>query len=500
MSIPHRAGTASAAPDPDHIDPAVWRLAFTIIVGALAVVFDTTIVTVALADLAKELGAPLSTIQWVSTGYLLAVFITIPLAGWAQSRLGGKRLWIASLGMFLLGSVLCALAWNATSLIAFRVVQGIGGGIMMPLMATLVVQAAKGRNIGKVMATVTLPTALGPILGPVLGGVILSLADWRWIFFVNIPFCVVGGWLAWRNLPDDRPAPDGPRAWLDIVGLLLLSPGVAALIYGLSRVEGSAGFTSAEVLVPLTVGLALVGGFTAWALPRAGALVNLRLFRHRAPASSSALGFLAGMTLYGAMLLLPLYWQQVRGEDALGAGLLLIPQGVGAFIARTRAGNYTDRIGPRWVALTGFALVTAATVPFAFATADTSKVLLMAALLVRGIGMGVTMIPLTGAAYIGLGHKEIPDASIITRVAQQIGGSVGTAVLAVILQHTTGDARTPGALADGFGDAFWWSVAFTAVAVPLCLLLPGCPEPPAPADRTEADTSDGAQLPPSRRP
>ncbi|MEU7187553.1 MDR family MFS transporter [Streptomyces sp. NPDC045369] len=475
------AGASPAPPDPDRVDPAVWRLAFTVIVGALAVVFDTTIVTVALNDLAAELGAPLSTIQWVSTGYLLAVFVTIPLAGWAQSRLGGKQLWIAALGTFLLGSVLCALAWDATSLIAFRVVQGIGGGIMMPLMATLVIQAAKGRNIGKVMATVTLPTALGPILGPVLGGVVLSLADWRWIFLVNIPFCLVGGRLAWRNLPDDRPSPGSPRARLDIVGLLLLSPGVAAVIYGLSRVEGSAGFVSAEVLVPLVGGLALIGGFAAWALSRAGSLVDLRLFRHRPLASAASLSFLGGITLYGAMLLLPLYWQQVRGEDALGAGLLLIPQGVGAFVARTRAGHCTDRIGPRWVAFAGFALATAATVPFAFAGAGTSKVLLMAALLVRGIGMGAAMVPLNGAAYIGLGHQEIPDASIIARVAQQLGGSVGTAVLAIVLQHTVGDARTPAALADGFGDAFWWSVAFSVVAVPLCLLLPGRPEPQAPA-------------------
>ncbi|MEU6348024.1 MDR family MFS transporter [Streptomyces sp. NPDC047072] len=463
MSTP--PGTASAPPQhTDRVDPAVWRLAFTVIVGALAVVFDTTIVTVALDDLARELGASLATIQWVSTAYLLAVFVTIPLAGWAQSRLGGKRLWITALAVFLLGSVLCASAWNAPSLIAFRVVQGIGGGIMMPLMATLVIQAAKGRNIGKVMATVTLPTALGPILGPVLGGVILSVADWRWIFLVNIPFCAVGAFLARRNLPDDRPAKDAPRTRLDLIGLLLLSPGVAAVIYGLSRVVGSEGFASAEVLVPLLAGLALIGAFAARSLSRAGALVNLRLFRHHALSSSAALTFLAGMSLYGAMLLLPLYWQRVRGEDALGAGLLLIPQGIGALLARTRAGDYTDRFGPRVVALTGLLLVTASTLPFAYADATTSKPLLMAALLFRGIGMGATMIPLNGAAFFGLTHEQIPDAGIVTRIAQQIGGSVGTAALAITLQHA------------GFTTAFWWATAFTAVAVPFCLLLPGRPD------------------------
>ncbi|MFE2869718.1 MDR family MFS transporter [Embleya sp. NPDC059259] len=460
-------------------------MAFTIVVGTLAVVFDTTIVSVALDDLAGQLDAPLSTIQWVSTGYLLAVFVTMPLAGWAQSRMGGKRLWIAALGVFLLGSILSASAGSVTALIAFRLLQGVGGGIMMPLMATLIMQAGKGRHIGRVMATVTLPTALGPILGPVLGGLILHLADWRWLFLVNIPFCVVGAWLAWRNLPDDRPAPDGARAKLDVVGLLLLSPGVAAIIYGLSRVEG-AGFAGAEVLVPLLGGLALVGGFVAWASTRgSGALVDLRLLRHRALAAAAGLGFLAGITLYGAMLLLPLYFQQVRGEDALGAGLLLIPQGFGLLLARTLAGKYTDRFGPRPVACVGFAVVTAATAPFAFVTADTALVLLMAALFVRGAGMGAATIALAGAGYVGLEHREIPHASIITRVAQQIGGSVGTAALAVVLQHTGAGAHTPDALADGFGDAFWWSVAITALAVPLCLLLPTRPEP-TPTDKTEA--------------
>ncbi|WP_405904842.1 MDR family MFS transporter [Streptomyces sp. NBC_00828] len=458
-------------------------MAITLIVGALGVVFDTTIVSVALNDLSKDLDAPLSTIQWVSTGYMLAVFITIPLAGWAQSRLGGRHLWIVALGGFLGGSILSALAWNATSLIVFRLVQGLAGGIMMPLMYTLLIQATKGRNIGKVMAVITVPTALGPILGPVLGGLILYLADWRWLFLINIPFCLVGMWLARRNLPDDRPAPDHPRARLDAVGLLLLCPGFAALLYGLSQVDGRTGFASAQVLIPLLAGLALVGGFTAWALTRAAdSLVDVRMFRHRSVASSSTLLFLGGISLFGSMLLLPLYFQQVRGATPLGAGLLLIPQGVGALVARGLAGRYMDRVGPRAVALVAFAFVAASTVPFAFVTADTSEVLLMAALFIRGIALGAAMIAPMCAAYVGLEHEEIPDASIITRVAQQIGGAVGIAILIVILQQNIGDAHTPNALANGFDHAFWWSVALTAAAVPLCLLLPSLPKPAAPAD------------------
>ncbi|MFG2316326.1 MDR family MFS transporter [Streptomyces tendae] len=494
MSTPH--GTAATTPGPDRVDPAVWRIGATLVVGALAVVFDTTVVSVALGDLATAFDAPLATVQWVSTGYLLAVFVTIPLAVWAQSRFGGRRLWIAALGGFLLGSVLSALAWNATSLIVFRVVQGLAGGIMMPLVATLLMQAAEGRRPGKVMAIITVPTALGPILGPVLGGLVLHLADWRWMFLVNIPFCAVGGWLALRNLPDDRPEPGGPRVRLDVIGLLLLCPGVTALVYGLSRVEGGTGLTGAAVLVPLLGGLALVGGFTVRSLTRpGGSLVDLRLFRHRAVASSATLLFLGGIALYGPMMLLPLYFQQVRGEDALGAGLLLVPQGAGALLARGLAGRYLDRVGPRRVAVTAFALVAVATVPFAFVTADSGGTPLMAALFIRGIALGAAMIAPMGAAYVGLRHREMPDAGVITRVAQQIGGSVGIAVLAVVLQHASLGAHGPSALADAFDRAFWWSVALTALAVPLCLLLPGRPQLPSPAGAARTAAAAGPRRP-----
>jgi EmrB/QacA subfamily drug resistance transporter len=481
VSASHEAGPAPA--ETGRVDPAVLRMAITLIVGALAVVFDTTIVSVALNGLAEDFDAPLSTIQWVGTGYMLAVFITIPLAGWAQSWIGGRRLWIAALGGFLVGSLLSALAWSVTSLIVFRLVQGLAGGIMMPLMYTLLMQAAKGRNIGKVMAIITVPTALGPILGPVLGGLILHLADWRWLFLVNLPFCLVGMWLAWRNLPDDRPAPDRPRARLDVVGLLLLCPGSAALLYGLSRVDGSTDFTGAQVLIPLLAGLALIGSFIARALTRdTGSLVDVRMLRHRSVASSSTLLFLGGISLFGSMMLLPLYFQQVRGATPLDAGLLLIPQGLGALVARGLAGKYLDSVGPRAVALVAFAFVAASTVPFAFVTADTSEILLMAALFIRGIALGAAMIAPMSAAFVGLEHEEIPDAGIITRVAQQFGGAVGVAILIVVLQQNIGDAHTPSALANGFNHAFWWCVALTTAAVPLCLLLPSLPEPASPID------------------
>ena len=467
----------------DRIDPHVLRIALTIIIGALAVVFDSTIISVAINDLGHDLHAPLSTIQWVSTAYLLALAVTMPIAGWAQAAFGGKRLWLISLCVFLAGSILSACAWSAPALIAFRVVQGVGGGLMMTLTATLIMQAAGGRNIGRVMSVITVPTALGPILGPVLGGVILHFGDWRWMFLINIPFCLAGAYLAWRNLPADGPITGRPP--LDLVGLLLFSPGVAAVIYGLSRIDGTNGIAGVQVLAPLLAGPALIAAFAAWALRRrAGALVDIRLLRHRPLASASVSLVLCGAALYGTMLLLPLYFQQVRGATALGAGLVLIPQGIGTLLSRSIAGRFTDTLGPRSVAFASLLVACLATVPFAFVTADTDRVFLMAVLLVRGIGLGAAMIPLSGAGFSGMSRDEIPHASVLIRVAQQLGGSLGTAVLTVVLQRALTGAHTGAALARGFQQSFWWAVILTAVAVPVTLLLPGRPKPAQPGPDT----------------
>jgi predicted MFS family arabinose efflux permease len=288
---------------------------------------------------------------------------------------------------------------------------------------------------------------------------------------------VVGLVLAALLLPRDEP---GKRSRLDLVGLALLSPAVVGLLYGLSNVARGGGFGRPDVLVPLLGGAVLLGGFVAWAARRdEGTLVNVRLLQHRPLAAASALLFLSGMALYGAMLLLPLYWQEVRGADALGAGLLLMPQGIGTFLSRSIAGRLTDRLGGRWVSLAGFAIVAVATIPFALATPSTNEWTLMAALLLRGVGLGGVTIPLMSVAYVGLARAAVPHASIITRIATQVGGSFGVAVLAVILHAASASAQNGDALASAFNQSFWWAVGFTGVAAVLSLLLPGRPQPDA---------------------
>lgn len=476
------------APRGDAVEPAVWHTVWTVLVGGTAVLLDTTIVAVALHTLATDLHASVATIQWVSTGYLLAMAVTIPITGWAQRTLGSKRLWMAALGIFLVGSVLSSLARNPACLIAFRVLQGVGGGVLMPLMSTLVMQAAGGRSIGRIMSVVSLPAALGPILGPVAGGIILQHLHWSWMFWVNVPFCVAGLVLAAIVLPADGPV---RRAPLDVAGFALMAPGLVGVLWGLSNTSRAGGFGRADVLVPLLAGPVLLAVLVVRALgPRPHALVDLMLLRHRPLASSSLLLFLTGLTLYGAMLLLPLYFQQLRGATVLESGLLLVPQGVGTLLSRSQVGRLSDTMGARPIVITGFAVVAIGTLPFAFAGSGTGYPLLLAALLVRGIGLGIVMMPLMALGFRGLRRSQVPDASIIIRIAQQIGGSFGTAVLAVVLTSGLNSSTSPAALEGAFHRSFWWATGFTVAGVLVSLVLPATVPDTAPDAETEPAAGD----------
>jgi len=470
------AASETQGPVKDKVDPQVVKQAMILVVGVLAVIFDTTIVSVALHTLSIRLHAPVSVIAWVSTGYLLALGIAVPLSTWGLQRFGGKRLWMFALAVFLIGSIGSSLAWNADSLIAWRVVQGAGGGIMLPVLTTLIMSAAGGKALGRTVTIIALPALLGPILGPLAGGAILTHLSWRFMFWVNVPFCVVGLYLAARYMPADARDRAKPRPRLDLGGVALLAPGVAATILGLSDAGSAAGFAHPDVIVPLAIGVALIAAFTGYALRRSQPLVDVRLLGRRPVASASVVLFFSGFSLYGAMLLLPLYYQEVRGVSALTAGIMLVPQGIGALLSRNLAGKLTDKIGARAIAVAGFAIVTAATIPFAFAGPDTSPWPLALLLIVRGFGLGAVTIPVMAVAFVGLDKQQIAHSSVVTRTVQQVGGSFGTAVLAVIL--TAGIAAQHGNLAAGFHLAFWWASGFSAVAVLLSLWLPGSPRRP----------------------
>src|SRR5580658_3128688 len=475
MSASTAAPAASAGKE--KLDPKLVGLVVIMLLGAIPSLLDTTIVNVAIETIGRDVHTTVSSVQWVITAYLLSFGIVIPLSGWLLARFGGRAAWVFALTVFLVGSVLSGAAWNIGSLIGFRVLQGIGGGLLMPLLTTLILQASGGRQLGRLMATISLPVAVVPILGPVISGLIITNVSWRWIFYVNVPICLAGIVLAWRRL-SGRPAGQPAAQPLDILGLALLCPALAGLLYGLAQVSSVGGFGHPRVLIPLLAGAALLAGFVLHALRMAGEpLVDLRLFRSRGFTGASGLMFLAGLSIYGAMLLLPLYFQQARGYSALTAGLLLVPQGVGSILPRTIVEKLTDRFGPRPVSLAGIVLAGIGTVPFAMATTHTSDVLLCAALVVRGAGLGAATIALMAGAFQGLAKTDLPHASSATRIMQQVGGAFGAAVLIVILtsQATLHAAAGPAGLAAAFGRTFWWCIGFTIAAILPALLMPGRP-------------------------
>jgi EmrB/QacA subfamily drug resistance transporter len=475
---------AATAPADGKVDPKVIKTGIILVVGVLAVVFDTTIVSVALHTLVTDLHSSVSTIQWVSTGYLLALGMTVPLSTWGLRRFGGKRLWMFALALFLVGSIGASTAWNADSLIAWRVVQGAAGGLLLSVLTTLIMQAAGGRSLGRTVTLIALPALVGPILGPLVGGAILTHLSWRFMFWVNVPFCLAGLVLAAKYLPRDTVSAVKPR--MDVLGFALLAPGIAALILGLSNAGAAAGFGHGDAIIPLAVGTVLLVAFCLYAVRKSEPIVNIRLFTHRSVGSSSLVLFFSGFTLYGAVLVLPLFYQEARGATALTAGIMLVPQGVGALLSRGLAGRLTDKIGGRPVAIVGFAIIAASTIPFCFADAKTSSWLLALWLLARGFGLGAVTISVMAVAYLGLDRAQIPHASVLTRTAQQIGGSFGVAVLAVIFESAV--AAHHGHLTAAFHVAFWWSVGFAALAALLSFWLPGRP----PQARAQAPAVSGA--------
>jgi len=452
--------------DRTKLEPLGWpliRLALVVIVGGIAPLIDTTVVNVALHTIGVEFGVDADSIQWISTAYLLALAATVPVTTWASDRFGTKRTWIAGLALFLVGSGLCALAWNFGALVAFRALQGVGAGIMLPLLQTILVRAAGPDKTGRVLTIVMLVSTIAPIAGPFVGGAIVNAGDWRWVFVINLPLCLAAIVLALRYITGD---PAQPHKRLDVPGVLLLGGGLAALLYALSNAASSTG-TTAHIWIPLTVGVALTAAFIGWSLRRGtAAAIPVSLFRDRGFGAVNAVLFLSGLALYGALFLIPLYFQQERGFTALTAGAILALQGLGSLLTRW-VGGVVDRIGARLIATVGIILCAAATVPFAIATTDTSYLLLGIALIVRGGALSAVNIAITAHAFVGLSRDQVPAGSAIVRLIQQLGGSAGTALLATIL---TGTAAT--AALTGFHTAFAWSVGLTLVALVPCALIP----------------------------
>jgi len=419
-------GQVTPSEAPDELDPSVWRIAVVAIFGTLLSQLDATIVNVSLSSLARDLHSNLSTIQWVTSGYLLALTLILPLNGWLVDRIGGRALYLWCFTTFTLSSALCGLAWSARSLIGFRVLQGLSGGLLAP-MAQMMIARVAGRHMARVVGYVAAPVLLAPILGPVVAGAILAHGSWRWLFLVNLPVGALAALLAVLFLPDDRG--ETRRRNLDWLGLAFLSPGLVLLLYGSERFGESTGRW-----VIAASGTLLAAFF--WIAMRKGdrALVDLGLFRRKAFSAAALTQFLSNGALFAGQMLIPVYLIEACGRSPSAMGFMLAPLGLGMMVTYPSLGALTQRFGIRRVSAGGAFLALTATLPFLFLVSHGPNGLLVAfALFFRGMGQGGVGIPSMSAAYASVDRQHLPTASTSLNIVQRLGGPTLTTLCATVL-------------------------------------------------------------------
>ncbi len=371
--------------------------------------------------------------------------------------------------------MLCAAATSIEMLVAFRVLQGLGGGMLMPLGMTILTRAAGPERIGRLMAILGVPMLLGPIMGPILGGYLIDVASWHWIFLINLPIGLAALAYSMRILPSDKPS---SAESFDFMGMALLSPGLAAFLFGVSSIaEGGEGASfGPRVWVSATIGVLLIVAFVAHALRTEHPLIDLSLFRNRNLTVAVISMFVFVIAFMGAGLLFPNYFLTVRGETTLMAGLLIAPQGLGAMITMPIAGVLADKVPVGRTVPFALGLMAVGFFGFTQVTADTSYLVLCGSLFVMGLGMGGTMMPIMTSALRTLRNHEVAKGSTMVNIVQQIGGSIGTAVLSVVLTQQLMSTPEPGVApldfaASGFATTFMVALGLVLLAfIPVAFL------------------------------
>jgi EmrB/QacA subfamily drug resistance transporter len=447
----------------DRVDRRVWIIAAACSCGPLMSGLDSTMVNVSLDTLGAVFNVPLDTIQWVTSGYLLALALTLPLSGWLVDRVGARRIFLGCFAGFISCSVLSGFATSIQILIGCRLLQGVAGGLLAPMMQMMMARHA-GRHMARVIGVAAMPVMVGQMSGPSLGGLILGSLGWRWIFFVNVPVGLLAICFAWFALPRDEVT-NSRR--LDLIGFALISPGLALLL------QGMVSLAHGDVTAPLSLlaSVLLLGGFTWHALRQpATALIDLRLFRARVFRAAAGTQFLSNAINFGGQLLLPLWFLRVRDASPGATGLMLFPLGLGVFFALPIMGRLSERFGARAISGTGAALSLLGTLPFVFANAGTPYIVLGCAMFVRGFGGGSITIPSAAAAYSSVPRESLGHATTAINICQRFGGPTGSASLAIFLQFALLHAATT---VQAYQWAFWGLTATAATGLITASRLPG---------------------------
>lgn len=451
-------------------------VAVAFVLGLFMDILDTTIVNVALPQLGRDFDAPTNTIEWVVTGYLLSLALWIPASGWLGDRFGTKRIFVFALVMFTAASALCGAAWNIESLVAFRILQGVGGGMLTPVGTTMLYKAYPPIERPKASSILSMVTVLAPAIGPVLGGFLVEKADWRWIFLVNVPIGVAGVVFSLVYLREERHHAPGA---FDLPGFVLAGAGLALVLYGLA--EGPAkGWGSAVVVGALVAGVAAGVALVLVELRAREPMLDLRLLADRSFRTPNIVSFCSYGALIGVLFLLPQYLQGPRGLTPLESGLTTFPQAFGVIaMARLVGAKLYPVVGPRRIAAVGTAGVGVISLLFLKVGLETSQWAIRALMLTRGLFIGMIFIPVQAAAFARIPPDKTGRASALFQVQRQAGAAAGVAILATILverSHALVDtAPDPAAALDGatraFHDAVFGSIVLAAIGVVAALFI-----------------------------
>jgi EmrB/QacA subfamily drug resistance transporter len=406
-----------------------WVVAAVFVCGMFMDIMDTTIVFVATPTLQRDFHATTTSIEWVVLGYLLSLAIWIPASGWIGDRIGTKKVFLFALAMFTLASALCGQAHSLNELVAFRVLQGVGGGMLTPVGTAMLFRAFPPVERAKASTVLIIPTVLAPALGPIVGGWLVTDVSWRWIFYVNLPVGVVGFVLGALYLREHKEGTAGP---FDVGGFVLSGAGLALVLYALS--EGPLkGWRSPVVLTTATVGVVLFALLVVVETRVESPMLALRLYRERMFRNANIVLTLTYGSFAGVLYILPLFLQELRGLSALQSGLTTFPQAIGVIISSQLVGRLYHRVGPRRLIIGGMLAMAITTMILAFVGIHTDLWWIRLIMFGRGICMAFAFVPLQAATYANISPEDTGRASAIYSTQRQVAAALGVGVLLTVL-------------------------------------------------------------------
>ncbi|MFS4464831.1 DHA2 family efflux MFS transporter permease subunit [Staphylococcus haemolyticus] len=407
---------------------AAWAIAL----GAIAPMLDSTMINIAIKQLNNAFNTTIEITQWGITGYVLALALVIPIAGWLVNQFNGKYVFIGASILFGITSVLAGISWNVESFIVFRIIQGMSAGIITTLMFTLLIKTTGQDHIGKVMAVVSTPMIFGPIMGPIIGGFVIHIVSWRWMFFINVLVVIIAILLQIKYLPNFVPFNKSKS--IDILGMILLGLISISTIYGLTKASDYHSFYNRTTILLLIIGCIMILMYYIHnKVKHDNTILPLSLFT-KGNYTASFIGlFLSNIGIMGPMVIIPLYFQTFKHYTPIEAALALIPQGIGMLITRPYLGKLIDQYGAKWVVLISVIISMFGSIPLLFITDHTSIIALSIILFLRGCSVGGINLGLTTDAYMGIKESVLAEAGVGINMIENIGSSIGTAFIATIL-------------------------------------------------------------------